>query len=62
MKTLKDIVINESKNQLTYNLRHDVYNILSDMCFQYEKKHMKIDEFKLESAVKYFIDSFIYGN
>lgn len=57
MKGLTDY-INEAAMKLTYNLSSDIYNMLSDLAFEYDKKRKKFDEDEVRAALDNFVDKF----
>jgi hypothetical protein len=62
MKSLKDS-INENVNiKPTFTLHHDVYNVLSDLAFEYNKKHKSFDEEELREAFDNFMNKFFVEN
>ena len=58
MKSLSNF-INEAVNiKPTFSLKHDVYNVLADLAYEYSKKHKKFDKDELEEAFENFENKF----
>lgn len=66
MKSLKES-INEAKSvivnsEINFDLRSDVYNVLSDLAFEYDRRNKKFDKNKVEEAIEWFLDQFYDQN
>lgn len=48
----------EMKYKPTFDLKHDIYNLLSDLAFEYDLKSKKFDESDVKNAFKWFINNF----
>lgn len=59
MKDLKDF-INESKP--TFDVKSDIYNVLSDLAFEYHKKNKKFNQKDVEEALEWFTIQFFEEN
>ena len=60
MKGLADF-INESSTDITFDVRSDIYTVLSDLAFTYEEhnKSKKFNKNDVEKALQWFFDSFL---
>jgi hypothetical protein len=58
MKNLKDILTESKSAKLTYELKHDVYNVLSQLAYEYEMKNKKFDKKDLKHEIFSFLDNF----
>lgn len=59
MKDLKDF-ITESKP--TFDVKSDIYNVLSDLAFEYHKKNKKFNQKDVEDACEWFVIRFFEEN
>ena len=57
METLKSY-ITESKFKPTFDVRSDVYNVLTELAIEYDKKNKKLDQDEWESALEWFVMNF----
>ena len=59
---LKGKTVNEAKTQLTYNptfdVKHDIYNILSDLAFEYDNADKDFSEKEVKKALDWFMKNF----
>lgn len=58
MKHLNDFISESVNIKPTFSLKHDVYNVLSDLAFEYEKKNKKFNKDEFEDAVENFMNKF----
>lgn len=66
MKSLKDS-ISEAKSHIlssniNFDLRSDIYTVLSDLAFEYDSRNKKFDKNKVEEAIEWFLDQFYEQN
>ena len=60
---MKGIVemINEAASvdrKLTFNLQTDIYNVLADLCIEYDKKGKDLEEKDVRKMLDWFMDRF----
>lgn len=61
MKTLKDFVNESGKTTrlpINYELDFDIYNVLSDLAYQYELKGKEFEQEDVEKAFEWFLEKF----
>lgn len=66
-KYLKERLLNEAKaisldTFVNFDLRSDIYNILSDLAFEYEQADKKFDEKDVKKALNWFMKNFFVAN
>ena len=57
MKDLKEFII-ESKPSFNFNVKSDIYNVLSDLAFEYDKKGKDFTKKDVEQAFEWFLMEF----
>ena len=62
MKHLNDFISEAVNVKPSFSLKHDVYNVLADLAYEYSKKHKKFDKDELEEAFENFENKFFEEN
>jgi hypothetical protein len=61
METLKSY-ITESNFKPSFDVRSDIYNVLTDLAFEYDKKNKNLDQNEWEEALEWFVLTFFEDN
>lgn len=61
METLKSY-ITESNFKPSFDIRSDIYNVLTDLAFEYDKKNKNLDQNEWEEAMEWFVLNFFEDN
>jgi hypothetical protein len=62
MKSITNLINEASKEHLTYDLKNDIYNVLSDLAFNYDKHNKDFNKDKVEEAIEWFLSEFYEQN
>lgn len=63
MKSITNLLTEATNNKhLTYDLKTDIYNVLSDLAFDYDKHNNDFDKDKVEEAFEWFLTQFYDQN
>jgi hypothetical protein len=58
MRSLKDSIVESVSIKPTFKISSDVYNVLSDLAFEYDKKNKDFDKDEVKKALDSFMDRF----
>jgi hypothetical protein len=61
MKDIKDFITEANINtKVTFDLQNDVYNVLAELAYEYNKKNKDhlFDKDAMEDALEFFMDKF----
>ena len=62
MKSLKDSITESVSIKPTFKISSDIYNALSDLAFEYDKKNKDFDKDEVKKALDFFMDRFFEEN
>lgn len=62
MKSITNLLTEASNKHLTYDLKSDVYNVLSDLAFEYNKHNKDFNKNKVEEVIEWFLTEFFEQN
>ena len=62
MKSLKDSITESVSIKPTFRIFSDIYNVLADLAFEYDKKNKDFDEDEVQKALDAFMTKFFKEN
>ena len=62
MKSITNLINEASKEHLSYNLKTDIYNVLSDLAFNYDQHNKEFNKDGVEDAIEWFLSEFYEQN
>lgn len=62
MKSITNLLTEASNKHLSYDLKSDIYNVLSDLAFDYDKHNKDFDKDKVKEAIEWFLMEFYDQN